>query len=67
MRKKYQAVITCGYCNRKIEISDKNCELMLKGEKEIYNMCPCNHISYATTMRCRMEPSKDWRFGYGHS
>ena len=62
----YEAVFTCGFCKNKKNLSDMEYLQIMKGEKEIYGLCDCGHISYNSSIRARhLVNTKDWRFSYG--
>jgi len=50
---KYKTILTCGYCGKKTEISDKSTGSIMTGKTEIYNMCSCNHTSYNSSLNLK--------------
>jgi len=62
----YEAVVTCGYCKEKTNISDDACREIAEEKKEIFDSCPCGHKSYLTSMKAKfsIDPTM-WKFGHG--
>lgn len=56
----HRAIITCGFCREITKISDATYRDIAEGRKEIYDLCPCKHRSYASSMQAReLSPSKE--------
>ena len=64
----YEARLICGFCKKETELSDELYLQIMKGEKQIYDLCDCGSISYNSSIRARhLVDTKGWRATYGSS
>jgi hypothetical protein len=64
----YEAVFQCGFCKRKIPLSDESFLKLMNDIRDMVNLCECGHISYCSSMRAKfLVDTKGWRGGYGRT